>query len=93
MVNLFFFLSMCILVSNVKVKEFTEISFIDKAYSHQSMFWSDLGPEIGFEGVGIIDSALPTVAIYAKTQEENSQDQEAEKVSFHIFHDIFPTFI
>lgn len=52
-----------------------------KAYSHQSMFWSDLGPEIGFEGVGIIDSALPTVAIYAKTQEENSQDQEAEKES------------
>lgn len=93
MVNPLFFLSMYILVSNIEVMEFTKISFIDKAYSHQSMFWSDLGPEIGFEGVGIIDSSLPTVAIYAKAQEENSQNEEAEKVRFHIFYDIFPTFI
>lgn len=30
------------------------------------MFWSDLGPEVGYEAVGIIDSSLPTVGIFAK---------------------------
>jgi programmed cell death 8 (apoptosis-inducing factor) len=30
------------------------------------MFWSDLGPEIGFEAIGVIDSALPTVGVFAK---------------------------
>lgn len=30
------------------------------------MFWSDLGPEIGYEAIGIVDSELPTVAVYAK---------------------------
>lgn len=29
------------------------------------MFWSDLGPEIGYEGIGLIDSALPTVGVFA----------------------------
>uniref|UniRef100_A0A1B0FPR1 Apoptosis-inducing factor 1, mitochondrial n=1 Tax=Glossina morsitans morsitans TaxID=37546 RepID=A0A1B0FPR1_GLOMM len=36
-----------------------------KAYNHQSMFWSDLGPEIGYEGIGLVDSSLPTVGVFA----------------------------
>ncbi|KAH8248635.1 hypothetical protein KR032_001609 [Drosophila birchii] len=36
-----------------------------KPYQHQSMFWSDLGPEIGYEGVGLVDSSLPTVGVFA----------------------------
>ncbi|XP_037957866.1 putative apoptosis-inducing factor 1, mitochondrial isoform X2 [Teleopsis dalmanni] len=36
-----------------------------KAYTHQSMFWSDLGPEIGYEGIGLVDSSLPTVGVFA----------------------------
>lgn len=32
----------------------------------QSMFWSDLGPDLGFEGVGLIDSSLPTVGVFSK---------------------------
>ena len=35
-------------------------------YTHQSMFWSDLGPEIGYEAMGVIDSSLPTVGVFAK---------------------------
>ncbi|KCV72645.1 hypothetical protein H696_00226 [Fonticula alba] len=35
-------------------------------YSHQSMFWSDLGPKIGYEAIGILDPALTTVGIWAK---------------------------
>ncbi|XP_067623490.1 putative apoptosis-inducing factor 1, mitochondrial isoform X2 [Eurosta solidaginis] len=36
-----------------------------KPYAHQSMFWSDLGPEIGYEGIGLVDASLPTVAVFA----------------------------
>nr|XP_053656833.1 LOW QUALITY PROTEIN: apoptosis-inducing factor 1, mitochondrial-like [Cherax quadricarinatus] len=37
-----------------------------KPYWHQSMFWSDLGPEVGYEAIGIVDSSLPTVGVLAK---------------------------
>lgn len=37
-----------------------------KPYWHQSMFWSDLGPDIGYEAIGIVDSTLPTVGVFAK---------------------------
>lgn len=37
-----------------------------KHYQHQSFFWSDLGPEIGYEAIGIIDSSLETVGVWAK---------------------------
>ena len=37
-----------------------------KAYTHQSMFWSDLGPTVGYEAIGVVDSSLPTVGVFAK---------------------------
>ena len=36
-----------------------------KAYSHQSMFWSDIGPDIGFEAIGLVDSRLKSVSVFA----------------------------
>ncbi|KAF9186983.1 Apoptosis-inducing factor 1, mitochondrial, partial [Haplosporangium sp. Z 27] len=39
---------------------------LHKAYKHQSMFWSDLGPHIGYEAVGVLDSKLSTVSIWTK---------------------------
>eukprot|EP00040_Diaphanoeca_grandis_P039791 m.260170 g.260170 ORF g.260170 m.260170 type:complete len:638 (+) comp39337_c0_seq1:57-1970(+) len=36
-----------------------------KYYTHRSMFWSDLGPDIGYEAIGIVDSKLPTVGVWA----------------------------
>lgn len=39
---------------------------VGKPYLHQAMFWSDLGPDVGYEAVGIVDSSLPTVAVFAK---------------------------
>ena len=38
----------------------------NKEYTHQSMFWSDLGPDVGYEAIGIVDSTLPTVGVFAK---------------------------
>ncbi|XP_075234577.1 apoptosis inducing factor [Lycorma delicatula] len=43
-----------------------------KPYFHQSMFWSDLGPDVGYEAIGIVDSSLPTVGVYAKVTKKDS---------------------
>ena len=41
-----------------------------KPYWHQSMFWSDLGTEVGFEAIGIVDSSLPTFGVFARNGNE-----------------------
>ncbi|KAJ3084744.1 Apoptosis-inducing factor 1, mitochondrial, partial [Quaeritorhiza haematococci] len=51
-----------------------------KPYTHQSMFWSDLGPQIAYEAVGIVDSSLNTVGIWAKN-EEDDKAAPAEKAN------------
>ena len=43
-----------------------------KSYWHQSMFWSDLGPQVGYEAIGIVDSSLPTMAVFAKSTEADT---------------------
>ncbi len=45
-----------------------------KPYTHQSMFWSDLGPKISYEAVGLIDAKLSTVGIWAKQDEQQSKE-------------------
>ncbi|CEP07392.1 hypothetical protein [Parasitella parasitica] len=44
----------------------------NRVYNHQSMFWSDLGPEIGYEAVGLIDSQLSTVSVWAKATAQDT---------------------
>jgi len=53
---------------------------LKQPYIHQSMLWSDIGPEIGFEAVGLIDSSLPTVSIFMKQPpiEMTNNDQSTE---------------
>merc|ERR1712127_591579 len=51
-----------------------------KPYWHQSMFWSDLGPRIGFEAIGLVDSSLQTIGLFAgadATDTPEAQQQEA----------------
>lgn len=43
-----------------------------KPYTHQSMFWSDLGPEIGYEAIGLVDAKLPTVSVFAKASKKDT---------------------
>lgn len=33
---------------------------------------SDLGPEVGYEAIGLVDSRLPTVAVFAKGSEQDT---------------------
>lgn len=44
----------------------------NKPYQHQSMFWSDLGPDVGYEAIGLVDAALPTVGVFAKASPGDS---------------------
>lgn len=46
------------------------------------MFWSDLGPDVGYEAIGIVDSSLPTVGVFAKTAEANMINDSSEVSSF-----------
>lgn len=45
------------------------------------MFWSDLGPDVGYEAIGIIDSSLPTVGVFAKAAEVNTMPINPSDVS------------
>ena len=42
-------------------------------------FRSDLGPEIGYEAIGIIDSSLPTVGVYAQADKMDTPKAVSEK--------------
>lgn len=50
-----------------------------KPYWHQSMFWSDLGPKIGFEAIGLVDSSLPTVGLFAKADETDTPQAQVNE--------------
>jgi len=52
--------------------------FLGKPYWHQSMFWSDLGPNVGYEAIGIVDSTLPTVGVFAKATDKDTPKAVAE---------------
>uniref|UniRef100_A0A336MRZ4 CSON005499 protein n=1 Tax=Culicoides sonorensis TaxID=179676 RepID=A0A336MRZ4_CULSO len=47
---------------------------LHKPFNHQSMFWSDLGPKVGYEAIGIIDSSLPTTGVFAKETSEDTPE-------------------
>ncbi|XP_046665597.1 apoptosis-inducing factor 1, mitochondrial [Homalodisca vitripennis] len=55
-----------------------------KPYLHQSMLWSDLGPDVGYEAIGIVDSSLPTFGVYAKPdkQEEGGEENPVSKEDY-----------
>ena len=42
------------------------------------MFWSDLGPDVGYEAIGIVDSSLPTVGVFAKATEKDTPKATVE---------------
>ena len=62
------------------------------------MFWSDLGSTVGFEAIGLVDSSLPTVAIFAKQNSfdlnekhlalnEIEKDSNSEKIEQEVIQD------
>lgn len=45
------------------------------------MFWSDLGPNVGYEAIGLVDSTLPTVGVFAKSTANDSSSKPEENVN------------
>lgn len=45
------------------------------------MFWSDLGPNVGYEAIGLVDATLPTVGVFAKATENDASTKSEENVS------------
>ena len=43
------------------------------------MFRSDIGPNVGYEAIGIVDSELPTVAVFAKANEKDTPKAVVEE--------------
>ncbi|KAK2110632.1 Apoptosis-inducing factor 1, mitochondrial [Saguinus oedipus] len=50
-----------------------------KPYWHQSMFWSDLGPDVGYEAIGLVDSSLPTIGVFAKATAQDNPKSATEQ--------------
>jgi programmed cell death 8 (apoptosis-inducing factor) len=53
-----------------------------KPYDHQPMFWSNIGKEIQFEAVGILDSKLKTVSVWNGM--ESSRDEFEKGVVYYL---------
>ena len=49
-----------------------------KAYSHQSYFWSDIGSNISFEAMGLVDSRLKSVSVFAEPGSDSAAVVEGE---------------
>ena len=45
-----------------------------KPYTHQSMFWSDLGPDVGYEAIGVVDSRYHLFSFRRRTSQCLSND-------------------
>lgn len=43
------------------------------------MFWSDLGPDVGYEAIGLVDSSLPTVGVFAKATAQDNPKSATEQ--------------
>jgi len=62
------------------------------------MFWSDLGPDVGYEAIGLVDSSLPTVSVFAQASDKDtpravveqtgeglrSETEQVSKIPFHL---------
>lgn len=47
--------------------------------SHVASYRSDLGPDVGYEAIGIVDSSLPTVGVFAKATAKDTPKAATEK--------------
>ncbi|KAI8870449.1 FAD/NAD(P)-binding domain-containing protein [Ramicandelaber brevisporus] len=53
-----------------------------KPYTYQPVFWSDLGPKIGYEAVGVVDGSLKTTSVWAPNPKDGSAEQDGSKTQF-----------
>lgn len=54
---------------------FLQLVFHSHVFPHRS----DLGPDVGYEAIGIVDSSLPTVGVFAKATAKDTPKAATEK--------------
>lgn len=53
------------------------------------VFRSDLGPDVGYEAIGIVDSSLPTVGVFAKATAKDTPKAATEQSGTQTFANMF----
>lgn len=53
------------------------------------VFRSDLGPDVGYEAIGIVDSSLPTVGVFAKATAKDTPKAATEQSGKQTFANMF----
>lgn len=48
------------------------------------MFWSDLGPKVAYEGLGLIDASLPTVSVFATAKPNRTAEEKSSSANVSI---------
>ena len=51
----------------------------DRTPSSLSFLRSDLGPDVGYEAIGLVDSSLPTVGVFAKATAQDNPKSATEQ--------------
>lgn len=51
----------------------------DRTTSSLSFLRSDLGPDVGYEAIGLVDSSLPTVGVFAKASAQDNPKSATEQ--------------
>ncbi len=49
------------------------------------VFRSDLGPDVGYEAIGIVDSSLPTMGVFAKATAKDTPKAATEQSGTQTF--------
>lgn len=55
------------------------LQFLDRTASSLSFLRSDLGPDVGYEAIGLVDSSLPTVGVFAKATAQDNPKSATEQ--------------
>lgn len=50
------------------------------------LYRSDLGPDVSYEAIGVVDSSLPTIAVFAKRPQENTDEHVITEMDEDVVH-------
>lgn len=52
---------------------------MENSFLQTLSFRSDLGPDVGYEAIGLVDSSLPTVGVFAKATDQDNPKSATEQ--------------
>uniref|UniRef100_G3SIL3 Apoptosis-inducing factor 1, mitochondrial n=1 Tax=Gorilla gorilla gorilla TaxID=9595 RepID=G3SIL3_GORGO len=61
------------------VTEHPDLAVSARPVGSNTKSWSDLGPDVGYEAIGLVDSSLPTVGVFAKATAQDNPKSATEQ--------------